>query len=264
MKLIGWMLLAALVLQSAPAIGQTSPGTGAQVDAQSTKLLKTISKEAQADSVDYDKLNAANRALRVYLQKALLSRDAMSNPLKKASDAGLEVFTSSDNKVKFCSWDTLTGGTMHIFTSLVAYDAGNGQIKCKIMNETTTLEDGGSPGSMFEALHTVKTKDGRAVYVVQDLAILSGMVHERGIKAYVIANGKLTGFPLFQTPKKALDSISFGFGEYSDRAQFELSADKQTLKVPIVLEDKSGVSGGKLTGKYLTYRFDGNRFVFQK
>lgn len=92
MKLIRWMLLAALVLHSAPAIGQTSPGSGAQVDAQSTKLLKTVSKDAQADSVDYDKLN---------VQKALLSRDAMSNPLKKASDAWLEVFTSNDNRVSF-------------------------------------------------------------------------------------------------------------------------------------------------------------------
>lgn len=101
MKLIRWMLLAALVLHSAPAIGQTSPGSGAQVDAQSTKLLKTVSKDAQADSVDYDKLNVANKALRVYLQKALLSRDAMSNPLKKASDAWLEVFTSNDNRVSF-------------------------------------------------------------------------------------------------------------------------------------------------------------------
>lgn len=44
---------------------------------------------------------------------------------------------------------------MHMFTSLVAYDAGNGQIKCKITNETTTLEDGGSPGSMFEALDSI-------------------------------------------------------------------------------------------------------------
>ncbi|MBX9693227.1 MAG: hypothetical protein K2Z81_12635, partial [Cyanobacteria bacterium] len=211
-----------------------------------------------------DKLFAANLELYKYLKSVVVQPQVMKDPLNKAVDKGLAVLTSNDNKLRCYSWDSLTGGTMHYFCSAIVYDAGNGKLKCEVLNPATAggMED---PGSNFEAVDAIKTKDGKTVYVVRDLFIGGGIDHGRSIQAYVIKNGKLTKYPFFQAGKKLLDSISFGFGEYGDGTEFELSKDLKTLKVPVIKGPADSEPGsGTATGKFLTYSFDGSKFVFKK
>ena len=231
------------------------------LDARLTSRLKQISKLGEQED---DKLGSVNLDLLKFLKSACLSSISMEDPLNNAIKAGLMAFTSTDKKVRCYSWDTLTGGTMHVFYSLIAYDAGNDQFKCLVLNPATP-ESEGDPGSCFEALDTIKTTDGKTVYLTQDLFIGSGMIHGRTIKAYVITNGKLTKYPFFQAGTKNLDSISFDFDEYGDATQFELSKDQKTLKIPIIKPaGKDAPGSGHATGKYLTYLFNGTKFVFTK
>ncbi|MDX2108488.1 MAG: hypothetical protein SFY67_18990 [Candidatus Melainabacteria bacterium] len=224
-------------------------------------MLQKISALSQNQADDYDKLQDANVQLLNYIKKNSINPQMMKAPLKEACVNGLTAFVSDDKKVRCYSWDTLTGGTMHFFYSLISYDAGNSSFKLKVLNpnDKETEED---PGSCFEGLDTIKTKDGKTVYLIRDLFIGSGMIHGRTITAYVVANGKLVEYPFFQTSKKTLKSINFGFGEYSDATEFVLSPDKKTLRVPLIkpTPDETGAA----TGKYLTYAFDGSRFVFKK
>lgn len=232
-----------------------------QADKQITSILQKITALSQNQADDYDKLQAANIQLLNYLKKNSTNSQMMRASLKDACENGLSVFTSDDKKVKCYSWDTLTGGSMHFFYSLISYDAGNSSFKLKVLNpnDKETEED---PGSCFEGLDTIKTKDGKTVYLIRDLFVGSGMIHGRTITAYVLANGKLVEYPFFQTSKKILKSINFGFGAYSDAAEFVLTADKKTLKVPLIKPTPDET--GEATGKYLSYAFDGSRFVFKK
>lgn len=232
-----------------------------QADKQLASMLQKISALSQNQADDYEKLEATNEQMLSFLKKNSISPQMMKAPLKEACGNGLTALISDDKKVRCYSWDTLTGGTMHFFYSLIAYDTGSG-IKCKVFNPNDKNSEGEDPGSCFEGIDTIKTTDGKTVYLVRELFIGSGMIHARSITAYVVANGKLTEYPFFQTTKKTLKSISFGFGEYSDEAEIKLSSDKKTLQIPII--KKSEDDTGPATGKYLKYVFDGKCFVFKK
>ncbi len=233
-----------------------------QADKQITSMLQKISALSQNQADDYDKLRAANVELLSYLKKNSGNSQMMKAPLKEACNNGLTAFVSDDKKLRCYSWDTLTGGTMHFFYSLICYDVGNNKYKFEVLNPSPKSMEDEVPGSCFEGLDTINSKDGKTVYLVRDLFIGSGMIHGRTITAYVVANGKLVEYPFFQTSKKLLKSINFGFGEYTDATEFVLSKDKKSLKVPLIkpTPDETGAA----TGKYLNYVFDGNRFVFKK
>src|SRR5208283_3559851 len=106
------------------------------------------------------------------------------------------------------------------------------------------------------------TRDGRTIYLVQDSSSYSSILGTRRIEAYVISNGKLTKFPLFQTPKETLDTIEHPWVGYEPGEVIELSRDKQTLRIPLITTDKGDNS--RATGKFLEYHFNGSRYVFGK
>ncbi|HNN62208.1 MAG TPA: hypothetical protein PKH78_04170 [Candidatus Obscuribacter sp.] len=252
-----------------PLLSLTICGTAAQaldgatVDKEIVARLEKISK-LQNSGDDFEKLEGANSDLLKYLKATALKPEAMTIPLKKAAESGLSVFTSDDKKVRCYSWDTLTGGTMHVFYSFISYDAGNKQIKCLVLNPSGTGSEG-DPGSTIEALDTFTTKDGKTVYVTRDLFIGSGLIHGRTIKAYTITGGALKKHTFFQAGKLLLSEISFDFAEYEDGTEFELSKDKKTLKVPLIKPAaKDSPGSGKATGKFLNYYFDGYHFIFKK
>lgn len=236
-----------------------------KIDTQLANSLNKINKLFNDQSDDYDKLGNTNLELLKSLRFIAVQPGIMSAPLKKAVNAGLSVYTSDDKKLRCYSWDTLTGGTMHVFYSLIAFDTGAGKLKCRVINPASSDAEG-DPGAAFEGLDTIKTKDGKTVYLVRDLFIGSGMIHGRTIRAYIIAGKYLTNYPFFQpASKKMLNSISFDFAEYGDGTEFELSADKKTLKVPLIKPAaKDSPGSGTATGKFLNYYFDGNKFVFGK
>lgn len=234
-----------------------------QIDVQLSKMLAKIEsiKTAADDSDDYEKLEAANNELLKFLKTASVQQQVMADPLKRSIDKGLSIFTSDDKKLRCYSWDTLTGGTMHNFYSLIVFEAGSKQLKCKVLNPSD-IE--GSPGAGFEGVDTIRTNEGKTVYLVRDLFIGSGLIHGRTIRSYVITNGKLSKYPFFQAGKKLLDEISFEFAEYVDGTEFELSKDKKALKVPLIKPPSADSAGsGTATGKFLTYYFNGSKFVFK-
>ncbi len=259
-KLIIFGITAILASVFTPAVPVFALDTK-QVDTMLASKLDKIS--TLANDADSDKLISANEELMKYLKGVAVNKQINSDPLKTASDKGLTVFTSDDKKVRCYSWDSLTGGTMHFFKSLITFDTGKPQLH--YLPTPTNEEGDGDPGATFEGLDTIKTAGGRTVYLIRDLFIGSGLDHGRTIQAFVISNGKLSEHPFFQAKKKMLSTISFAFGEYGDTTEFVLSPDKKTLKVPLIKPaPKNAPGSGSATGKYLTYTFDGTKFVFKR
>src|SRR5271170_1175383 len=217
-----------------------------QVDAKLAKLAEKIGK-TEVPATDYDKLQAENDELLKYLESVCVLPEIMASPLKKAMNAGLDVITSDDKKLRCYSWDTRTGGTMHFYYSLIAYDAGSSHIKSLVLNPENNQKNG-DPGSAFESADSIKTNDGKTVYLVRDQSIGSTIIHGRTIQAYTISNGKLVKCPFFKTPKQLLDNISYAFNEDSDKTEIHLSDDKKTLRIPLIKPETDGYSGGITTG----------------
>jgi hypothetical protein len=226
------------------------------VDLQLSKYQDKIHDLQQSDNGDNgDKIVAANAALMKYLKSVCTKPELINDPLKKANDSGFTIKTSDDKKLRYYSWDTETGGTMHFFDALVAWDAGNGKWKFRDLNPDTK-----DMGCNYDDLKTVRTNDGQTVYIVQSLSIGSGMAHGYGIEALTIKNGNLIKYGFFQTPKKLLDSIDFSFGQWDERAQIQFTDNNKTIKIPVIKEDAQG--NGVPNGKYLIYEFDGKHYVF--
>jgi len=225
-------------------------------DLELSKCLDKITKLKQSDQGDNDdKVVAANAALMKYLKSICTKPELINDPLKKADAAGLSIKTSDDKKVRYYSWDTETGGTMHFFDALVVWDAGNNNWKFKDLNPATK-----DMGASYVDLKTVKTNDGQTVYIAKTLSIGSGMAHGYEIEAMVIKNGNLLKYPFFQTPKKLLTSIDYSFGQWDDKADIQYSDNNKTIKIPVIKNDADG--NGTPTGKYLIYEFDGKHYVF--
>lgn len=247
----------------------SAPGYAAKpkpMDDQLATKLSEIEKLANAnadDGYDFDKLQKANDNLVTFLKKVAIQKSVMNDPLNKAQKAGLSTYSSDDKKLRCYSWDTLTGGSMHNFYSMMVYESSNGILKCNVLSPDSSGEGGG--GTTFEGLDTIKTSAGKNVYLVRDLFIGSGLIHGRNIYAYGIDNGRLSKVQFFQAGKKMLKQIDFDFAEYGDGTEFKLSADKKTLQVPLIKAAGPDSPGsGTATGKYLTYVFDGSKFVFKK
>ena len=151
---------------------------------------------------------------------------------------------------------------MIIYNCVALYDAA-GKIKCDVMHPDKNFRarnktDQGDPGCSYQHVDPVSTKDSKTVYLVRWVEALGSRLGSRGIEAYIIKNKKLTKYPFFQTKTKTLDSIGYTIDALpaGSLTEMRLTENGHKLEIPVVAK------GGKPPGRYLTYRFDGNKFVF--
>ena len=240
-------------------INQAKAAENSQIDNKLAVMLNKLSP--LKDGCHPDQLNAANGALAKYLCQVCLDRQLQSAPLRKAQDAGLSVVSSTDGKLRYYSWDTLTGGTMHFFDAVVVYDGGSEKMNVELRTDDNNNKN--EAASSYDQLDTIKTIEGKTVYLVQGLDIGATILHSRTIQALVIDQGKLKKFPFFRTPKKLLDNISYCFADYGNDTDIKFSKDKQTLSIPLLKADPKNPDINIATGRFLTYRFDGSHYVFK-
>ncbi len=250
--------LVLVLLFTSPARGQSV----SQIDNIIEHYLNNINNWA-TDTTDAraDSLDAANTRLLAYLTSVPAARHALlQTDFKKAKKSGLDFVTSSDGKIRFYSWDTYFGGTMHMFYNVAQFKDYAG-VHTIFLNDTAV--DGGDYAGFYTGIITIADRAGKAVYIVTRYSI--GSTKDRGeeITAYTIYNGLLLRQPIFKTTTKLLDHIEYGYDSFA--AEFpddkypktHFSKDNKTLYIPIVI-------GEKLTNCYLVYKFDGNNYVFDK
>ena len=174
----------------------------------------------------------------------------------------LSIATAEDGNLRVFSWDTEDGGTMHNFATVYQYRGADGKIRSKIRD----LGEGDA-GSFVYDVFTLNTKSGK-VYLVCTTFIGSTNDHYQAVRLYKIKGDALDdAVKLIKTKSGLTDSLGFEYNFFSvvnraERPVKLISFDKKTgtIKIPVVIEDKE-FPNGRVTNKFISYKFNGTYFV---
>jgi hypothetical protein len=177
-------------------------------------------------------------------------------------DKEITITTSEDGNFRAYSWDRLDGGTMHFFETVYQFQSKDGKVY------STGIEtEEGNAGGFVQNIFTAETKLGN-VYLVCSYAIGSTQDRYESVGLFRIDGNKLNdNVKLIKTKSGLTNSIGFGYNFFSvlDKKKNSddlIFYDKKTkvLKIPIVVEDKEFMNG-RVTDKFISYKFNGTYFV---
>lgn len=253
-------LIAVLMMAALPLSAQRKSET--QLRQELTVLLQNIQRGDYGTAESSD-----NVALFRYLEATCKRHpEMMGYDFMGLDSLGLSIETSPDRKLRIYCWDQWNGGTMHFYAGLVQYETAPGKTAVYPLNDSAGLAEGLDAGEWYSGLQSIQTASGKTVYLVYYGSTGSGVDHTTGIRAITIKAGKLVwDYPFFYTKTKKYGSIGYYYSllktkDFSDGdlPAITLSSDKKTLSLPVVTAE------GRITRGTLTYRFDGEKFVFEK
>jgi hypothetical protein len=234
-----------------------------------TELIGHLDKLDKASnyggSADYEVLAAENTALQKAFVKYGSRADVMRYGFPKLKKK-IYITTSLDGKLRAYSWDTNEGGTMHDFLTVFQFKGAGGKVHTWTEPYGQSMEDRGAGTFVTQIFQTKTAAD--TIYLVVDTFIGSTSLAGQGIHAYRITGDKLDrNAKVIRTSSGVTDSISFGYDFFSvvDHPErpvklFFYDDAKRSFRFPIVIED-SKTPQGRVTNKFITYRFDGKYFV---
>jgi len=226
---------------------------------QENKLVILYSKLVSFIQADYDSISFYNNKFEKEFTSFIKNNPAtLSYPFKKFIDSNFcDVRTSSDGNFRIYSWDTWTGGTMHIFREIYQWKANS-----KVFTKVPKYEEGDA-GSFCSGIFTVTIND-KPYYLAVTNGIFSTKDAMQSISAYSIEGNKLVDtVKLFKTKTKKLNSIDVEFDFFSvvDRPERPLELitydDKQKIIYIPVVGDK-----GQVTKKHILYQLKERYFEY--
>jgi hypothetical protein len=243
-------------------IGSVSAQTPTEIEQNLVKLYAKVSdNSAYKGDSDNDLLGKANDEFKAkVLEYTKIAATLKHNFTELEKE--ITIKTSEDGKFRAYSWDRLDGGTMHFFETVYQFQGKNG----KVYSNSVETEEG-SPGGFAHEIFTVETKSGN-VYLVCNSAIGSTQDRYESVGLFRIDGNKLNdNVKLFKTKSGLTNSISFGYNFFSivnnkNGSDGLIFYDKKTkvLKIPVVIEDKE-FGNGRVTDKFISYKFNGTYFV---
>ena len=240
------------------AFGQSN----VQIERNLVAALKEIQKySVYAGNYDEEKIEKAQAVFEETLLKYTKMSATLGYKFGELSQL-MYVATSDDAKFRIYSWDLEDGGTMHNFARVYQYLGADG----KVYSITDKLEEG-DPGSFVYDIFSLDAV-GDKVYIVCSNFIGSTQDHGQSADLYQIAGSELKDkVKLIKTKSGLTDTLNFGYNFFSivDRSERPvklISFDRKTktLKIPVVIEDKE-FPNGRVTNRFISYRFDGKYFV---
>jgi hypothetical protein len=245
-----------LLLLTALSSAAQSP---AAVEKDLLYALKQISDHGTyAGDYDEEKLDKANDALRDILVRNGRRLDILQYAFPGLKDE-MDVATSKDGKLRIYSWDLQTGGTMHDYASVFQCQGNSGAVYSWIPKD-----DDESGGGYYTQIFQVSSKSG-PVYLATSTSVAEGRLRSQSIQVVKINGDNLdTAAKLIRTKSGLQNSVGFAYDPSSlgDRSERLILFDavKQTFRFPVVIED-SEYENGRVTNRFITYRFDGQYFV---
>jgi hypothetical protein len=251
-------LIAILFLAASSAFSQTP----ARVETELLGFLTDISKYGNyGGECDDEKLSAANDGLKRSLMNNGTKAAMLAYSFPKLREE-MYVATSKDGKFRIYSWDMQTGGTMRDFAAVYQFRGTGGKTIMWAEND----EDE-SAGSFYPEIFQVASRKG-PIYLATSTFIGSTSTHGQSIKTIKINGDDLDlTAKLIRTASGPANSVGFGYDFFSvvDRKErpiklFEFNEARKEFKFPIVVEDDE-TPLGRVTNKFITYRFNGTTFV---
>lgn len=224
--------------------------------------LQTISKTGNyGGSYDETKLYAANRQLRAALLKHGKLPATIKYTFPKLKN-DMYVATSKDGKLRIYSWDMQTGGTMHDYAAVFQFVGRTGKVYA-----ISEADEDESAGSFYTEIFQVASKTG-PIYLATSTFIGSSSNHGQSIDAMRIDGEQLDRTAnVIRTGSGMKSSVSFGYDFFTvvDRKErpiklFFFDEAKREFRFPIVIEDEK-TPQGRVTKKFITYRFNGQYFA---
>lgn len=256
MRSIAWISL--LLFISTATFSQTP----AAIERELIGYLDNISKYGNyGGSTDDDKLSKNNADLKAKLVKYGKRADILKYAFSKLSDK-MYIATSKDGRFRIYSWDLETGGTMHDFANVFQYRGKSGKIYT-----WTEDSDDESAGVFYHQIFQTDTLTG-SIYLGVSTFVGSTSLAGQTIKAFRIDGEKLDcDARVIRTTSGVKNALGFGYDFFSvvDHPErpirlFFYNDEKKSFRFPIVIED-SKTPQGRVTNKFITYRFDGKYFV---
>lgn len=218
------------------------------------RLLKSFSKIAQynSDDVHYDSLQAFNDRFADLLIGTLNKYpQTIHYSFKKLKDAGLNITTSEDRKMRIYSWDDMQGGTMRFVNNVYQTQSGKAQM--------IRSKNGDGFINSIDILKTSNT----TYYLVSKMHKGSSALFLQTMDIYKIdAKGNLIAAPIIKTSSRITNTLSCEV-DYSARVNRSIDfietaivfvADKKEMHLPLIQAD------GKITKAKIVYRFNGRVF----
>lgn len=251
-------VLFVIVILTASAFGQTSETLESELVGLYGKINDNSAYTGNSDGELLEKSNDDfKQKILKYTKLAPTLKHEFSELEKEIS-----IVTSEDGKFRVYSWDRLDGGTMHFFETVYQFQGTDG----KVYSSSRELEEGDS-GSFVHDVFTVDSKAGK-IYLVCTTSIGSTQDSFQNLRLFKIGKAELSSdVKLIKTKSGLTDSIGFGYNFFSvvDRSERPIKLilfDKKTktFKIPVVIEDKK-FPNGRVTDKFISYKFNGTYFV---
>ena len=205
------------------------------------------------NDTDQNSLDKANNLLErklIYYGKKYPS--IINQVFKKLG--GLSV-SSDDGLFNIFSWDTYTGGTQHVFQTVVLYRS---EKKASFLVDATSLSDNYTDA--YDTLYTL-TIGNKNYYLVTYYQILDLHARGEGIRIFSIDNGKLNSQAKIIKTKSGLTSkLYYQYDQTLTNAdimsEVTIAYDpkEKTITFPVINEN------GRQTDNVITYKFTGKYF----
>lgn len=233
------------------------------------ELLAHIQKLEKASNYggtsDYDVLSRENKTLRNLLIKYSKRADILAYPFPRLKDK-IRVTTSKNGRLRSYSWDTESGGTMHDFITVFQFRDSKGKVKSWAPPYSEDISDYGV-GSFIHDIFQTDTSAG-PIYLLVSTFIGSTSLSGQTISAFRINGEKLDhNAKVIRTKSGITNSISFEYDFFSvvDRPErpiklFSFDEKEKSFRFPVVIVDDKAPQG-RVTDKFITYKFNGRYFV---
>ena len=238
-----------------------------QSDAQIEKELVAALKDIQTLSIyggGYDEAKLS-KAQKVFEEKLLRYTKTASTLNYEFSelDKLMSIAKSEDGKFRVYSWDLQDGGTMHRFARVYQYRVANE----KVFSKADEVPEEGMGLGFVTDIFGLNIKDGM-VYIVCSTFIGSTKNYSQSAGLYKIEGSALNNnVKLIKTRSGLTNTLGFEYDNFSviDRKERPLKLitydnKTNTLKIPVVIKDEE-FPDGRITDKFISYRFNGKYFV---
>lgn len=237
--------------------------TAARIENELLGHLNDIEKYSNySGSPDVDRLEKANDQLEVAIIKHGSQPASLAYAFPRLKDK-MYIATSRDGKFRVYSWDRDTGGSMHDFDNVFQFRGRSGRIRTWAAPKT----DESGAGEFYTQVFQISTPSG-PVYLVNGTGVYSTSLAGQSLEAFRVDGDKfIPDVKIIRTRSGTTGSIRFSYDFFSvvDHPErpvklFYFDDARRSFRFPVVIEDRK-MPQGRVTDKYITYRFDGKQFV---
>ena len=236
--------------------------TPQKIEQELVDLYAKVSKNsAYGGSSDFDLLSTANDNFKAKMLEYTKNSATLKYQFTKLGEE-ITITTAEDGKFRAYSWDRLDGGTMHFFETVYQFQGADG----KVYSQSVERDEGDAGGFVYD-IFSVQTKAGN-LYLVCSYGIGSTQDRGESVGLFRVDGNKLNDkVKLFKTKSGLTDSIGFSYNFFSvlekkknNGGQIVFDKRAKTLKIPVVIEDEK-FGNGRVTDKFISYKFNGTNFV---